>query len=378
VQDYDLSLIPFPVETLFTKDLYNFDVMIFDNFTYDRFGFQPYYLENIKKWVTEKGGGFIMIAGANSFGKGKWAGTPVEKILPVIFEKPQDEYETGLFIPKVENDKHEIMDITSDSSNELVSWKNLQKLDGCQALTARQNATVLLRHPWKNWVVLASWDIGKGRVAALGTNTTWRWALGSQTPELYNTFWKNIIRYLSHSEKSFEWKLSFDSPEYFSGQDYNLKLRGNKEINVKDVQVTVIDPSGRKFVQTINKTSEKQCEGGGIFSTSGRYVFQLFLNEGGLRSLKDTAAIDVKPYLLQEKTNINLNDELLSKIAEESGGIYFKDEEISVNKMYNNLKDTKNKTAVKKQPLWQSPWLLFFVMISFLGEWIYRRRIGLW
>ena len=75
------SLIPFPVETLFTKELGNFDLLIFDNFP-----FNPYlsasYLENVREFV-KGGGGFAMIGGPNSFDEGGYAGTPTEELLPI-------------------------------------------------------------------------------------------------------------------------------------------------------------------------------------------------------------------------------------------------------------------------------------------------------
>ncbi|MCB4792419.1 MAG: glutamine amidotransferase [Elusimicrobia bacterium] len=378
VSDYDLSLIPFPVETIFVSDLKNFDVFILDNFTYRRFGFLPEYLANIKRWVVEKGGGLIMIGGENSFGKGGWAGTPLESILPVIFDKPQDEDENGLFSPKIEDTRQDIMRLNDDEKKNLELWKNAPQLEGCQALVKNLNAKVLLRHPWKNWVVLASWDIGKGRAAALGANTTWRWALAGQSTELYYSFWKNMIRYLSHSEKSFEGKINLDRPEYFSGQEYSLKLRGNKDLNRKNMKLVLVEPSGQRSELEVNKISEKEWEAKGVFRASGKYSFQFYLNENGVFAAKDSAGVDVKPFLLQEKTNLKQNDELLNSAAAESGGEYFDKDEILVNKLYSKLRDIKKRAVINKTTLWSNPWLMALIILSFLGEWIYRRKIGLW
>jgi hypothetical protein len=74
------SLIPFPVDTLFTKDLKNFDLLIFDNFLYHPF-LRTQYLGNIRDFVRE-GGAFAFIGGANFLGEGGYGGTPLEEILP--------------------------------------------------------------------------------------------------------------------------------------------------------------------------------------------------------------------------------------------------------------------------------------------------------
>ena len=75
------SLIPFPVETLFTKELNNFDLLIFDNLPSHLY-IRSHYLENIREFVR-KGGGFAMIGGPNLFDGGRYARTPLGEILPV-------------------------------------------------------------------------------------------------------------------------------------------------------------------------------------------------------------------------------------------------------------------------------------------------------
>ena len=59
------SLIPFPVETLFKKELHTFDLLIFDNFNYALY-LAPEYLESIGNFV-EDGGGFAVIGGPNLY-----------------------------------------------------------------------------------------------------------------------------------------------------------------------------------------------------------------------------------------------------------------------------------------------------------------------
>jgi hypothetical protein len=76
---------------------------------------------------------------------------------------------------------------------------------------------VLRRPSWHGWALAAAWERGKGRVLAIGTDTTWRWALGSATPEFYNAFWKNVVRYLAHSGESKRLRVIFDRAEYYEG-----------------------------------------------------------------------------------------------------------------------------------------------------------------
>ena len=75
------SLIPFPVETLFLKEIKNFDLLIFDNFSYSLY-LSPHHLESIKDFVRE-GGGFAAIGGPHLLDEEGYALTPIGEMLPV-------------------------------------------------------------------------------------------------------------------------------------------------------------------------------------------------------------------------------------------------------------------------------------------------------
>ncbi|MFN3966442.1 MAG: glutamine amidotransferase, partial [Endomicrobiia bacterium] len=191
VPDEKLALIPFPAREIFLKDIFNFDLLILENFNYSRFYITPDYLLNVEKFVREKGGGFLMIAGDNAFGKGGYSGTAIEKILPVILDAPDEPFEEGTFTPVVLDRNHYLS----------FSDKDLYSLEGCQHLRQKPGSTVVAVHPTlkldgKNVVVLAGMEYGQGRTAALGTNTTWRWLLSSayegKTESIYPKFWENI------------------------------------------------------------------------------------------------------------------------------------------------------------------------------------------
>ncbi|MBN1622572.1 MAG: hypothetical protein JW871_08275 [Endomicrobiales bacterium] len=378
VPDNDLALIPFPVSTIFTQDLYDFDVMILENFTYRRFGFTDEYLKNIRNWVISKGGGFVMIAGENAFGKGGWGGTPVEEILPVVLDKPSDSYDRGLFQVKVTDIKHDIMNLNDENSRNDSLWRGMPKLDGCQALLQREGAETLLKHPWNDWVVLSCWEKGKGRVVALGSNTTWRWALQNPTPELYNTFWRNVIRYVSRSEESDKWHLVFDRPNYYSGQDFVLNARHGKDLEKSKLKVGVYDPQGDKYIISLTNKGRNEWTGKGTFEKPGTYRFQLLAENNGRSIVKKTKTVNVEPSLIQEEMFLNINEQMLNKIAKSSGGEYFSADGFSIDEILDKLKKVDSKIITEKIPLWHYTFWLVLIILSFLGEWFYRRRNGMW
>jgi uncharacterized membrane protein len=376
VPENDLALIPFPVQTIFTRDLYDFDVLILENFTYQRFGFLPEYLQNIRSWVTEKGGGLVMVGGRNSFGSGGWGGTPVEDILPVLLEKPGEAYENGLFRPQIENRDHYILAGPGDRAGGDRSWADIPELDGCQPLRARPGASVLARHPWKNWTVLAAWEKGRGRVAALGANTTWRWALGSQTPERYSRFWKNMVRYLARSGESRQLRLMFDRPEYAAGERFELKARSLDRSAGDVLRVTVTDPSGRRTALAAATAGEKEWVCRGTLDEAGAYGFEAVLERRGAVAGREEITLRVEAALHGEESQFAVNESLAGDIARDSGGAVFAAESFEPERVSALMRRQEPKGAREKKPLWTSPFLFALLAASLVGEWFLRKRMG--
>src|SRR5207244_12736840 len=72
VPESQLSLIPFPTQRLFTEELKNFDLILFENFSYQLY-FPWYYLENVRKYVLD-GVASAMIGVMLAFASGCAAG----------------------------------------------------------------------------------------------------------------------------------------------------------------------------------------------------------------------------------------------------------------------------------------------------------------
>src|SRR4029077_10611382 len=80
----DLSLIPFPVDELFTEHLPSFDAVVLQDFDAQPYGLEKH-LPQLARYV-KAGGGLIMVGGQNSFVAGGYAGTSLAEVLPVALD----------------------------------------------------------------------------------------------------------------------------------------------------------------------------------------------------------------------------------------------------------------------------------------------------
>jgi len=164
------------------------------------------------------GGGLLMIGGQNSFGPGGYAGTPIERALPVLVGGGNDAaQELQEFVPSLTADG-----LAHSALEGLAPW-----FGGAAAATtsrpvgipplrgnvivaaAKSGAQVLLIHPGRpgpgstSQIVLAAERYGKGRSAAFTVDTTYLWdlplyGLGQDSP--YNKLWAQLVRWLAGTD----------------------------------------------------------------------------------------------------------------------------------------------------------------------------------
>ncbi len=209
----ELSLIPFPTEELFERELGSFDLVILQNFNFGPYGIGVY-LPHLRKYV-EQGGGLAMIGGDLSFSSGGYAGTAVSRVLPVRLLAPgpdparlisEDDFRPRL---TARGREHPILQIgrTRRETERLLA--GLPPLSGVNRVGGPLGgATVLAVHPRlrtdqrEPMPVLAVREVGKGRSLALTSDSLWTWAFaaldrpGVGSRRGYDGFWRNAIRWL--------------------------------------------------------------------------------------------------------------------------------------------------------------------------------------
>ncbi len=393
VSERDLSLIPFPVEEIFLKEIFDFDVLIFENFSYTRF-FPAAYLENIRKFVVDEGKAFIMLGGNKSFGRGGYQNTAIEDILPVFLEGNAEQEVIGKFKLEVSDFAHPIVHIGDDLKENQRIWQEMPQLDGCsKILRTKPGAIILGIHPRvrgeeQNLPVLAVWQKGKGRVMVLTSNTTWRWSLGlaseGKTSFLYNRFWQRAIRWLIKAPEIKLVRLSSDKKEYLKGEKIKIIITVLDEYyhplkNAK-LNLEVISPLGKKTI--FNENNIFQVQPGNYEAelesdVAGKYTFEAVAYKNGKLLDKDNNFCNVA-VSNTELSRLNLDENLLKEIAKITNGKYLHIEDIEKDK--NILPDRLRQKVIsisKQVEMWDSAYLYFLIIFMLGAEWYVRRKTGM-
>jgi uncharacterized membrane protein len=198
---FELALIHFPVDELFTEHLRSFDAVILQDIDAVRYRLTGY-LARLAAYV-ELGGGLIMVGGPSSFAGGNYAGTPLDSILPV--EQPQDDkpFDSKAFVPRYTEAGHAaevtrpIRELLGDQLPEMVGTNFLGQ--------ARPGAIVLWEHPelsagGRSMPVLALGEAGDGRTIALSVDSTHRLAFSPMAATVagraYGALWDGLLGWL--------------------------------------------------------------------------------------------------------------------------------------------------------------------------------------
>lgn len=229
--------------------------------------------------------------------------------------------------------------------------------------------------------LLAVQAYGAGRVAYLGTESTWRWRMaGSRGLESYQLFWDSLLRWLTDGGKprveyALQGKvLSLDEPA-----SMEVSVRGADFLPSMDarVQVDLRAPDGELLPSGLlapDPLKPGRFEGGSLLTKPGEYraTYTITFPDGEIMTQDIYFAA---AHAGRENTDLQFREADLRDVARVSGGAYFP---------YHALPDATDLTLSANLPIlservyWtRNVFFLFLVMGCMGAEWFLRRRLGL-
>ena len=391
----ELSLIPFPVDELFTQALSSFDLVIFQNFDYrpyeSSFFRFSHYLNNIRKFVTEQGGGFVMVGGDISFSQGGYDGTAIDEILPINLSTEKDGVDASRLKAILTNDglKHPVTILDGDTDRNIDIWKNLPELDGCNIATQlKADAVPLATYPTKgNPPIVSTRDAGLGRCMAITTDSLWRWnflsvAKGGSNRH-YIKFWQNAIKWLIKDPTLNPVRITANKETFLPNEEIQVKIEvlGRNYQPFEGVQLDI---------DVINEFSGKSTfSTNGITDSDGQYRFTVKLDKEGYYFVRATARKE-NDEIGQDYTVFNIalknkefkdpsiRREVLAKLSEISGGKYFELPTKNIQERLSIENPSVTKLVGKRQiSLWDNGYIFMIILTIFSLEWWIRKRSGL-
>ncbi len=381
VPETELSLIHFPAREMFTEEIYNFDLLFYDNFSYRRF-FPSAYLDHIKNFV-EQGGGFIMLGGEDSFGRGGYAETSIEEILPVKID-PGSNWVRERVSPVVAGElSHPILELAADITTSKKIWSEMPDMEGYDPkIKASGNAEVLVESP-EGLPLIVSGSHGKGRVLVFNSNSTWRWAMGlsgqGKTPYYYNRFWQNTLRYAMQSPETEQVRIFPEKDAAAIGETITINIK------VLDSSFEPAEDSAVRLALTLPDGSSSPLPGARPSDQQGWYESRLPVELPGTHII-NAQAYNSNGMLLgrgraefrgveidMEMARVSINRNLLKEMAARSGGSYFRPGEIDPEAILSALAGFAETEPERTFP-WHLTPVFIFILLLIVLEWYFSER----
>jgi uncharacterized membrane protein len=274
---------------LFQFDKQAYDVIIIGDVSYERLRTaSPNADAKIEELVREKGVGLLMIGGYDSLGR-DWIGTKIAGALPVVLEGAQSD-EIVTFLPTPDSENEYVLRLAGNIKDSTLLWSRLNenskcRMEGYTRLGPKKRGAVILaraNNAQDGPPLFVRQTYSKGRTAALGVDSTYRWQMlglpnSLEGVELHAKFWKQLVVYLAQQENqgASVW-IRPDTRRLPAGGKVNFTvgLRGKSGIDLPDGQfeVSVVPPGGQP--EPAPTTAEREGHKGSYWKTDkpGEYT----------------------------------------------------------------------------------------------------------
>lgn len=375
------------------RDLFRYQAVIFGSMEADFFS--PEELENTVAFVSERGGGFLMIGGSQAFSQGGYQHTPIARMLPV--QLPQQEYQVRQWSATFRDRfklmltpqgwQHPVLQLLPSEAENRRLWERLPELEGYNTLgRAKPGATVLAVHPLSEIdnakIILALQRFGKGRSMAFAASSSWLWQMSMPHTDMsHERFWRQVLRWLALSAPE-PIELTLDKETYVPNEQVTLEadVRDSTYAPIEDatIRARITTPSGEVKEVSFQWSSNGKVAYVAAYHPEEQGLYRVDMSvydqQGNFLGDAESAFFVEKSRL--EFTNAHLQEPLLKRIAEITGGRYY--HELEATRLPEEIATRESTYSKRVQyDLWDTPALFLLVIVILATEWYLRRNHGL-
>jgi len=339
--------------------------------------------ELLKQFVDRRGGGLVLLAGRSALSDGGWARSSLAELLPVNLPDRKDTFRRDMVGVDLTPAGREslIARLEEDPEKNAARWKKLPALAAYQEIgTPKPGATVLADLTGgRKTPFLVTQNYGRGRVMIVAGDT-WRWQMQQPLEDsTHETFWRQVFRYAVSDTPG---RVLATTPRQVLADENKLKL----SVDVRDrtylpaadakVEVRVLGPgaSGGMVELQPDPVTPGQYTGEWNVDQPGQFVAEALAKRG-----EEEVGRDVFTFQRQDGVAENFhtqqNRELLEKLASQTGGRYWKPEDVS--KLPEEVSLSEAGITVREtRDLWNLPAVFLLLMLLKGTEWLLRRKWG--
>lgn len=341
----------------------------------------------IKRFVAERGGGLLMLGGADSLEAGDYDRTPIGDVLPVYTRaNTQASPDAGVRLELTREGQLQpwvrLRDQGDAESRRLAELPVFEVVNRVNHIKPGASLLATARTPsGEQLPALAAQRFGRGRALAFTIGDAWRSGLrpeAEKTADL-GRFWRQTVRWLT-AEVPGRVTLEItaaDGPTRPTGLGVRVVDEAFQPLDHADIAVSVALPTG----DAVALAAEPGTGAPGTFNTAylaaapGAYRVTATATTGGMPAAPAEAGF-VVDHDAAEFARLTPDRALLADLSQRTTGRLV--EAGALGSLAAELRQRQAPVmATSTTPLWHQPWVLLTIVALLVGEWILRRRGGL-
>jgi hypothetical protein len=345
----------------------------------------------LERFVSERGGGLLMLGGAESFRQGGYEKTPVGRMLPISLEAGAATatpagYRLLLTREGWLQPWARLRSTETEEQQRLLELPNFLTMN--RGGHVKPGATVIadvVEPGGQKFPALAVQAFGRGRCAAMLIGDLWRWQLdrtdAQRDKDDLGKAWRQTVRWLiADVPDRIELRNSLKEDLGQPLMRVEARIR-NREFQPQDnasVNISVQLPDGT----TVSQPAEPSLREAGLYESTfasrqeGRYRATVEVNDQDGQPLGRAETGWVADPAADEYARVTPNMELLERIAKQTSG-----EVIEIDGLDALIRSLPNRKAPLTEaytvPLWHQPWMMMLIMACLCAEWGLRRWKGM-
>ncbi len=368
------------------EELFAYQGVILDDIESDFFTQDQMLL--LRRFVSSRGGGLLMLGGTESFANRKFGDSPLGELSPVYAPRSSAENATGPFQMSLTREGLlqpwvRLRDTETAEKDRIEAMPPFQTLNAVGEVKpgASQLATVVSNNGDASPALVAQ-RFGKGRSAAIPIGDMWRWSMRRRDDDRDDPAqaWRQLMHWLVNdvprrADVRVETSNDPSQPVTIVG---TAKDEAYLPLDNAAVELKITPLTGEPF------TLKAEMDN----SEPGTYTATYWSREpGGYRVDATITAADgsevgtaASGWTAQsgaaEFADLRLNRALLEKIAEQTGGQVVREDRLS-----DFAEDLPTRKVPVSEtwvyPIWHRPWVMLAAMLCLCCEWGLRRWKGL-
>src|SRR6266568_1723498 len=376
------------------EDLYAFHAVILDDLEAEFFS--PDQAALLQKFVSERGGGFLMLGGMESFQEGNYLRTPIGDMLPVYLDRLDQSNPPGPLRLNLTREGWlqswaRLRDNEADEKTRLAGMAPFQVLNRVREV--KPGASVIATvsdDTGRAYPALVVQGFGRGRTAALTLGDVWHWGLrDAEAHHDMDKAWRQLMRWLvTDVPNRVDLTVEPQSDDASGAVALHVRVRDpkfqpldNAAVTVK-VELVMAEATAGAPTNSIRLKAEPSLSEPGLYEATyvprvtGGYEATACVTNSLGAEVGHAAAGWSTDLAAEEFHSLTPNVTLLETIARGTGG-----EIIPANKLNEFARNLPHRHAPVMDswtfPLWHTPAMFGFALACLLSEWGLRRWKGL-